>query len=126
MVSGMRRAPATLLAASALGVALGLDALRGVFEMQRLGAGMDVLGLARGVALVACGLATLVTLRRGVALVQVGLALWVYLDLAPVVGELAAGRFAQLGLWLRPLPVAAFLFFPLAFLGWRSAVRLAR
>ena len=122
-MNGARRAPALLLLACALGVGLGIDVLHGVRELARLGAGLDGLALARGAALVACALGTALSLRPGLALVQVGLALWVYVDLAPVVGELVATRFAQLGLWLRPLPLAAFLFFPLAFFGWRALLR---
>ncbi len=118
-----RRAPASLLAACALGVVLGADALRATIELWRLGATPDLVALARGGALVAVGLACALTRNALLALAQVALAIWVYTDLAPVVGDALATGFAHARLWLRPMPLAALAFFPLAFFGWRALVR---
>lgn len=117
--------PASLLAACALGALLGADALRGALESAQLGAEVEALALARGAALLACALATALTRRAFLALAQTALALWVYTDLAPVVGETIASGFAHVHMWLRPLPLAALVFFPCAFFGWRSLARAA-
>jgi hypothetical protein len=112
-----------LLAACALGALLGADALRGALEAARLGGGVEALALARGVLLIAVALASAITQRAGLALAQAGLALWVYTDIAPVLGDLAAHGFAGARMWLRPLPIAALTFFPCAFFGWRALAR---
>jgi hypothetical protein len=116
------RRPAALLAACAVGLVLGADALLRARELRALGA-LEPLALARGVALLAVGLALLWRPHARLALAQAALGLWVYVELAPVVGDLAAHGFASLRMWLRPLPLAAFAFFPLAFFGWRALVR---
>jgi len=114
-----------LLAACALGAVLGADALRSALETARLGGELEALTLARGAALIAIALACVLTRRAPLAFAQTALALRVYSDLAPVVGDLAANGFTHLTMWLRPLPLAALAFFPLAFLGWRGLVRAA-
>ncbi len=119
------KAPASLLAACALGALLGADALRCALEVARLGGELDALAIARGVALVGIAVACALTRRTLLALAQTALALWVYSDLAPVIGDIAAHGFARLTMWLRPLPFAALAFFPLAFFGWRALVRAA-
>lgn len=114
--------PAVLAAACAIGVALGVDALVRARALWALGA-FDGLTTARGALLVAAGLALLWKPHARLALAQAALALWVYVELAPIVGDLAAHGFAGLGMWLRPLPIAAFAFFPFAFFGWRALAR---
>ena len=102
---------------------LGADALRSALEVARLGGELDGLAVARGAALVAVALACALLRRPLLALAQAALALWVYSDLAPVVGDIAAHGFKHLTMWLRPLPLAALAFFPLAFFGWRALAR---
>lgn len=114
--------PAVLVAACAVGAGLGVDALRRAHELHLLG-GFDLAANLRGALLLGVAAALLWRPRGWLALAQAALALWVYADLAPVVGDLAAHGFADLRLWLRPLPLAAFAFFPLAFFGWRALAR---
>jgi hypothetical protein len=116
--------PAALVAACAIGIVLGADALLRAHELYALGA-IDAATTARGLLLVGFGLAVLWRPHARLALAQAALALWVYVELAPVVGDLAAHGFAGLGMWLRPLPIAAFAFFPLSFFGWRALARRA-
>jgi hypothetical protein len=118
----VKRRPFALAAACALGLLLGADSLRQAHETHRLG-GFDLAASARGALLVGVALALLWRPRTALALSQAALALWVYADFAPVVGELAAHGFAGLRVWLRPVPLAAFAFFPTAFLGWRALAR---
>ena len=119
------KAPPSLLAACALGAVLGADALRSALESARLGGEFDALALARSAALLVVALACALTRRPLLAFVQTALALWVYSDLAPVVGDIVANGFRHLTMWLRPLPLAALAFFPLAFFGWRALARAA-
>lgn len=121
--SSPRSLPLSLLLACALGALLGADALRGALLGARLGGELDAVALARGIALVGVALGCAWTRRSLLALAQVALALWVYTDLAPVVGEIVASGFAHARFWLRPLPIAAFAFFPSAFFGWRALAR---
>jgi hypothetical protein len=117
-----RQRPVALLAACGIAAALGSDALLRAYEMWALG-GFDLAASARGALLLAVALALLWRPHPWLALAQAALALWVYADFAPIVGDLAAHGFAGLRMWLRPLPLAAFAFFPLAFFGWRALVR---
>jgi hypothetical protein len=119
------RRPIALAAACALAVVLGADALRRAWEMHQLGV-LDLAGWLRGGLLAGVALALAWRPRPWLALAQTALALWVYADLAPVVGDLAARGFAGARVWLRPLPIAAFAFFPCAFFGWRALARTAR
>jgi len=114
--------PPPLLAACALGVLLGVDVLQRAHELKLLGA-FDAVMNVQGALLVGVALATAWRPRSWLAFTQVALALWVYAGLAPVVGDLAAHGFANARMWLQPLPLAAFGFFPLAFFGWRALVR---
>lgn len=123
MTRSSPRPPSALLAACALGALLGADALRGALEISRLGGGPQAVALARGAALLACALLCALTRHRLAALAQVALSVWVYADLAPVVGDVFASGFAHARIWLRPLPLAALAFFPLAFFGWRALER---
>ena len=117
-----RYRPIALIAACGVGAALGVDALLRAHETRLLG-GFDLAANARGVLLLGAALALLWRPRAWLAFAQAGLALWVYTDLAPVVGDLAAHGFANARMWLRPLPLAALAFFPLAFFGWRALSR---
>ncbi len=119
--AGLQR-PFALLAACGIAAVLGGDALLRAHEMRALG-GFDLAASARGVLLLGVGIALLWRPHAWLALAQAALALWVYADFAPIVGDLAAHGFAGLRMWLRPLPLAAFVFFPLAFFGWRALVR---
>jgi hypothetical protein len=121
-VSGATRRPAALLIACALGALLGVDALVRAHELKLLGA-FDLAMNAQGALLVLAALGVAWRPRAWLALAQAALALWVYAGLAPIVGDLAANGFANVRLWLRPLPLAAFSFFPLAFFGWRALAR---
>jgi hypothetical protein len=102
---------------------LGADALHSAFEVARLGGELETVAVARGAALVGVALACALMRRQLLALAQAALALWVYSDLAPVLGDVAAHGFKHLSMWLRPLPLAALAFFPLAFFGWRALAR---
>ena len=117
-----RRRPRVLLAACIVGVTLGADALRRAHELQQLGAFDPVLNV-QGALLIGLGVATALRPRAPLALAQMAVSVWVYAGLAPVVGDLAAHGFASARLWLKPLPLAAFAFFPLAFFGWRALSR---
>jgi len=119
------RRPRVLLAASAVGVVLGADALRRAHELKLLGAFDPVLN-AQGALLIGLGVATALWPRAPLALAQLAVSIWVYAGLAPVVGDLAAHGFAGARIWLQPLPLAAFAFFPLAFFGWRALAREKR
>jgi hypothetical protein len=119
---GSARRPKLLLAACAIGVTLGVDALRRAHEMKLLGACDPMLNV-QAALLIGLGVATALRPRAPLALAQVAVSLWVYVGLAPVVGDLAAHGFASARLWLRPLPIAAFAFFPVAFFGWRALAR---
>jgi len=103
-------------------VTLGADALRRAHELQQLGAFDPVLNV-QGALLIGLGVATALRPRAPLALAQLAVSVWVYAGLAPVVGDLAAHGFASARLWLKPLPLAAFAFFPLAFFGWRALSR---
>ena len=81
---------------------------------------------AQGALLIGLGVATALRPRAWLALAQLAVSLWVYAGLAPVVGDLAAHGFANARIWLQPLPLAAFAFFPLAFFGWRALARETR
>jgi hypothetical protein len=117
-----RARPPVLLAACAVAVTLGVDALRRAHELKQLGAFDPVLNV-QGALLIGLGVATALRPRASLALAQAAAALWVYAGLAPVVGDLAAHGFAGARIWLQPLPLAAFAFFPLAFFGWRALAR---
>ncbi len=116
------RRPLALWLACTHGVVLGADALSRANELRALGA-FDPLATLRAVLLIGVAAALLGRPHPRLALAQAALALWVYVELAPVVGDLAAHGFAGLALWLRPLPIAAFAFFPLAFFAWRALAR---
>ncbi len=117
-----RRRPAVLIVACGIAAALGADALGRALELRALG-GFDLASTARGALLLGSSLALLWRPHAWLALAQAALALWVYTDFAPIVGDLAAHGFADARMWLRPLPLAAFAFFPLAFFSWRSLAR---
>jgi hypothetical protein len=114
--------PTTLLVACALGALLGVDALLRAHQLKLLGA-LDLAMNAQGALLVLVALTAACRPRPWLALAQAALALWVYAGLAPIVGDVAAHGFANVRLWLRPMPSAAFAFFPLAFFGWRAVAR---
>ncbi|HEU4429761.1 MAG TPA: hypothetical protein VFT98_13450 [Myxococcota bacterium] len=117
-----RRRPPVLLAACAVGATLGVDALRRANELRLLGE-LDLVLCVQGALLIGLGVATALRPRAPLALAQLAVALWVYTGLAPVLGDLAAHGFASARIWLQPLPLAAFAFFPLAFFGWRALAR---
>jgi hypothetical protein len=56
-------------------------------------------------------------------LVLTGLSLWVYWGMAPVIGQVLTGPPSELSIWLGPVEILAFAFFPLAFFAWRSVAR---
>ena len=120
----MSRRPLGLLAWGACAIGLGLAAANASVAYQVFGAGGGVDPELAGQALALFATCSWLIVRRS-ALAGLGVmlaSLWVYWGLAPIVGKLATGPPQELSLWIGPLELLAFAFFPLAFLGWRNLV----
>lgn len=110
---------------AACGAALLLGAANAsvAFQVFQAGGGVDpeLAGQATALFAAGCWLVAARVAPAGLALTLVSL--WVYWGLAPVVGQVVTGPPEELPLWIGPMEILAFLFFPLAFFGWRGLVR---
>ena len=92
-------------------------------QVFRAGGGVDAPLAGQGAALLA-GVIYLAWARTAPAgLLLAALSLWVYWGMAPVIGQVLTGPPAELPIWLGPVEIVAFAFFPLAFFAWRGLVR---
>ncbi len=110
---------------AALAAALLLAAANGSVALQvfQAGGGIDPELAAQAAALLA-GSAWLLGARSALAgFALTVLSVWVYWGLAPVIGQILTGPPAEWSLWIGPMEIVAFLFFPLAFFAWRGLVR---
>ena len=109
--------------ACALACVLALANARVAYQVYQVGGMIDPALAGQAVALLAGAAAFAITRTERAGLVLTGLGIWVYWGMAPVIGQVFTGPPAELPLWLGPMEVAAFLFFPLAFFAWRGVVR---
>ena len=95
------------------------------FQVFQAGGGLDPALAGQGAALFV-GVVWLALRRTPLAgLVLTALSLWVYWGMAPVIGQVVTGPVEELSIWLGPVEIVAFLFFPLAFFAWRGLARAA-
>ena len=114
---------ATGWAAVALALALAAANAEVALQVHRAGGGLDAALAGQGAALLAGAvwLAAERSARAGLALTV--LSLWVYWGMAPVIGQVLTGPPSELPIWLGPVEIVAFAFFPVAFFAWRGLVR---
>ena len=98
---------------------------RVAFQVYQVGGMIDPALAGQAVALVVGASAFAITRAGWAGALLTALSLWVYWGMAPVIGQVLTGPPAELPLWLGPMEVAAFLFFPLAFFAWRDVARAA-
>ena len=119
------RARLGLLGVLACAVALVLALANGRVALQvyQVGGMIDPALAGQALALLAGAAAFAITRTSLAGLALTGLSLWVYWGMAPVIGQVLTGPPSELPLWLGPMEIAAFLFFPLAFFAWRDVAR---
>ena len=122
--SGKRARLGTLgILACAVALVLALANGRVALQVYRVGGMIDPALAGQALALLAGGAAFAITRTSLAGLALTGLSLWVYWGMAPVIGQVLTGPPSELPLWLGPMEIAAFLFFPLAFFAWRDVAR---
>lgn len=110
-------------AACAAALLLGAANASVAYQVFQAGGGIDPELAGQAAALLAASGWLLAARVAPAGLVLTGVSLWVYWGLAPVVGQVVTGPPEELPLWIGPMEILAFAFFPLAFFAWRGLVR---
>lgn len=109
-------------AACAAALLLGAANASVAFQVFQAGGGVDPELTGQAAALLSASGWLLAARVAPAGLALTVVSLWVYWGLAPVVGQVVTGPPEELPLWIGPMELLAFGFFPLAFFAWRGLV----